>query len=133
MINIQHCVVIVTIAGLLGCSAGSDEVTPAQSQVSCPDPLEGSWRARYLELGRETYEMACASCHDPGGGNAPAKGDRDSWSNRSPLWSAVLFKHAKNGYRDMPSKGGMTDLSDRAVEAAGEYMLSETFPELPID
>jgi cytochrome c5 len=33
----------------------------------------------------------------------------------------------------MPARGGQTDLSDRAVEAAGEFMLNETFPELPRD
>jgi len=33
----------------------------------------------------------------------------------------------------MPAKGGQNEFSDRAVEAAGEYMLNETFPELPRD
>jgi hypothetical protein len=33
----------------------------------------------------------------------------------------------------MPTKGGKLELSNRAVEAAGEYMLHETFPELPRD
>ncbi len=88
-----------------------------------------SWRDRYLALGRDTYGWACAACHDEGTGGAPVKGDRDSWTNRSPLWSAVLLEHAKQGWLDMPARGGHPYLSDRAVEAAGEYMLHETFPE----
>jgi cytochrome c5 len=118
---------------LVGCSAGSDEGTPTEDQVAGKDYPEGSWRTRYLELGRETYEMACASCHDEGKDGAPAKGDRDSWSDRSRLWSAVLTEHAKAGYQAMPCKGGQLELSDNAVEAAAEYMLNETFPELPRD
>ena len=126
-------VVTVALVCLVGCSADSDEGTPTEDQVSCKDYPEGSWRSRYLDLGRETYKMACASCHDEGKDGAPIKGNRDSWSGRSQLWSAVLTEHAKGGYRDMPCKGGQLELSDNAVEAAAEYMLSETFPELPRD
>ncbi len=92
-----------------------------------------SWRESYLQLGRETYQRACASCHDDGSEGAPAMGDREAWAGRSPMWSAVLIEHAKGGYLDMPAKGGHPELTDRAVEAAGEYMLSETYPELPVD
>ena len=49
------------------------------------------------------------------------------------MWQAVLFEHARAGYFDMPGKGGRRDLSDEAVEAATEYMLEKTFPELPKD
>ena len=79
------------------------------------------------------YEWACAACHAEGVDGAPRMGDRDAWSDRSPLWSAILLEHAKQGYLEMPAKGGHPYLSDRAVEAAGEYMLTKTFPELPRD
>ena len=133
MARILHWILIAAAAGLIGDSAGSDEGTPTGDQLTGKDYPAGSWRTRYLELGRETYEMACASCHDEGNGSTPVKGDRDSWSDRSPLWSAVLIEHAKNGYLGMPCKGGQAELSDKAVEAAGEYMLLQTFPELPRD
>lgn len=92
-----------------------------------------AWRERYLALGEDVYGWACAACHDTGERDAPRIGDRDSWSTRSPLWSAVLLEHAKQGYLEMPAKGGHPYLSDRAVQAAGEYMLGKTFPELPRD
>jgi cytochrome c5 len=49
------------------------------------------------------------------------------------MWQAVLSKHAKAGYLEMPGKGGQAELSDESVEAATEYMLGLTFPELPQD
>jgi len=49
------------------------------------------------------------------------------------MWQAVLFNHAKAGYLDMPGKGGQPELTDESVEAATEYMLGLTFPELPKD
>lgn len=131
MVRLQNPVLIVAAVCLLGCSPENDGSALPRVTGIGNGGSEGIWRERYLELGRETYKFACASCHDKGKDAAPVIGDRESWSNRSPLWSAVLFEHAKNGYMDMPAGGGHPELTERAVEAAGEYMLSETFPELP--
>jgi cytochrome c5 len=99
-------------------SPESDSTTVTPSQTAA------------LELtGVEAYEMACASCHELGLNGAPATGDVDAWSDRSALWEAVLFHHAKNGYLGMPSKGGKPELSDRSVAAAAEYMLLITYPD----
>ena len=143
MVRVPHWFLMITVVSLSACSGDSDDAStvPVQSesvvtagtQAAVHEYQDDSWRERYLALGRETYEQVCASCHDESEDGAPAKGDRDSWSNRSPLWAAVLFEHAKNGYLDMPAKGGHPELTEIAVEAAGEYMLSETFPELPRD
>jgi cytochrome c5 len=143
MIRVLHWVLIVAIVGLSGCSPDSDDLPAVQApptgaqqartQAAGQEYQDDSWRERYLALGRDTYEQVCASCHDENTDGAPVTGDRDSWSNRSPLWAAVLFEHAKSGHLDMPAKGGHPELTERAVEAAGEYMLSETFPELPRD
>ena len=133
MVRFHYWILITAASAIVGCSAGSDDATQVVDQKAHTERQGASWRERYLELGRETYEKACASCHDAGKDGIPARGDRESWSERSPLWSAVLLEHAKNGYLGMPLKGGQAELSDREVEAAGEYMLSETFSELPRD
>ena len=143
MVRVPHWILIMAAVALSACSGESDNAStvPVQTQgdmaagtqAGVHEYQDDFWRERYLALGRETYEQVCASCHDENEDGAPAKGDRESWSNRSPLWAAVLFEHAKNGYLDMPAKGGHPELTERAVEAAGEYMLSETFPELPRD
>lgn len=76
---------------------------------------------------------ACAGCHDEGLNGAPAVGDRETWADRSSLWVAVLEEHAKEGYLDMPARGGDPALSDGEVAATTEYMLSLTHPDRPID
>lgn len=79
---------------------------------------------------QEAYDRVCASCHEEGANGAPRTGDREAWSDRSWLWEAVLLEHAKQGYVDMPAKGGDELLSDVTVEKAAEYMLSKTYPDL---
>ena len=117
-----------------GCSGVSPEATAAPKASSDQAGTAPSWREQRMALGRETYEAACASCHAAGDEHgAPVTGNRDDWVGRSDMWQAVLFNHAKSGYLDMPGKGGQADLSDEAVEAATEYMLDQTFPELPRD
>ena len=116
--------IVPAVAALLaGC--GRDTQAPVET-VSPPEnmaPLRG----------KAEYERACASCHDEGTGEAPAIGDREAWAARSPLWEAVLYEHATQGFLDMPAMGGAEDLTESDVEAAAEYMLSITYPERPPD
>ena len=79
--------------------------------------------------GQQAYEQACASCHDEGVDGAPRTGDPEAWADRSMLWEAVLFEHAKKGYLEMPARGGSPELPDLSVSQALEYMLLETFPD----
>jgi cytochrome c5 len=118
-------VVVTTLAlALVACSDGHDEAP----QTVTSEPGD-TWIRSRLEAGRETYELACASCHETGKLDAPLTGNPRGWSDRSELWEAVLFEHAKAGYLEMPGKGGHPELTDEAVEAAAEYMLHVTFPD----
>jgi cytochrome c oxidase cbb3-type subunit 3 len=78
--------------------------------------------------GKEAYDLVCAGCHEEGIDGAPRTGDREAWAGRSWLWEAVLFEHAKDGYMEMPAKGGEESLDDATVEMAAEYMLLRTHP-----
>lgn len=109
---------------LIACD-GSEPVSQAPADVTPADCPE--------LLGNNTYAAACARCHDSGLDGAPVIGQPDTWSGRSAMWRAVLTEHAKNGYLEMPARGGEDALSDEAVAAATEYMLCETWPELPRD
>lgn len=117
---------------LFACS-GESEAPVATVETTEKTARAESWREDQLLEGQETYEAACASCHDTGEGGAPVTGDAADWSKRSDLWVAVLSDHASKGYLDMPGKGGREDLSEESVDAAVEYMLQKTFPELPRD
>ena len=110
---------------LVACS--QDESNDAQS----PAPIAPAPADESVQLtGKEAYDLVCAGCHEEGIDGAPRTGDRDTWADRSWLWEAVLFEHAKQGYMEMPAKGGDVSLDDAAVEMAAEYMLTRTFPDV---
>lgn len=118
------------IAGLPSSVLAEQELKQQSSRTELVDDYEiVAWRDRYLMLGQDIYQWACAQCHDTGDNGAPKTGDASAWTTRSPLWSAVLMEHAREGYMTMPARGGHPYLSDRAVQAAGEYMLGKTFPD----
>ncbi len=96
-----------------------------------PEPDTGAKLANVN--GKQAYMDYCAGCHETGMFNAPIVGDAQYWEGRSTLWQAVLMEHAKTGYFDMPAKGSRPDLPDETIDAATEYMLSITFPDLPKD
>ena len=83
--------------------------------------------------GEAAWSQYCAVCHEDGMLGAPRIGVPEEWQSRSSLWQAVLMDHAKEGYYDMPAKGGQTDVPDDIVNAAAEYMLETTFPDRPQD
>ena len=92
--------------------------------------LDDGWRRRAV---REAYQATCSSCHEDGGKDAPQTNSAQDWADRSSLWQAVLFEHAEKGYLKMPAKGGSKDASEYDVDAAAEYMLTITHPDMPRD
>ena len=121
---------VVVLVFLGGCSPDNEESVPSTD----PEEVHAeSWRESRRLAGQEVYGSVCASCHDKGEGDAPVTGDKNAWSGRSDLWTAVLSEHASAGYLEMPEKGGHGKLTDDDVSAAVEYMLMKTFPELPRD
>lgn len=134
MRTLMHCrLAAILFAGLTAFGSAIAEPAGETSAAQAEDHEMVAWRDRYLALGEDVYEWACAACHAEGKDGAPVTGDRQGWSKRSPLWSAVLLDHANEGLLEMPAKGGHPYLSDRAVQAAVEYMLGETFPDQPRD
>jgi cytochrome c5 len=75
--------------------------------------------------GQATYQQACFACHGTGAAGAPKLGDKAAWGPRIAQGKATLYKHALNGIRAMPAKGGRADLSDDAVKAVVDYMVSQ--------
>ncbi len=72
--------------------------------------------------GQEVYDAVCAACHGSGALGAPkfqAKGD---WSARLSQGYDTLVKHATEGIRAMPPRGGNADLSDVEVARAVAYL-----------
>lgn len=74
--------------------------------------------------GKSTYDMACAACHGIGVAGAPKTGDKVAWAPRIKTGVATLYTSALKGKGAMAAKGGNASLSDEAVKAAVDYMLS---------
>ena len=77
--------------------------------------------------GKTVYDSSCKMCHGSGMMGAPKAGDAEAWKARVAKGKDVLYDHAINGFRDkatMPPRGGKSSLSDDAVKAAVDYMLS---------
>lgn len=127
------CLLLILALPSIGCSPEADNSPVIAQAADSEEALQPGWRQDRQALGKATYEAVCTSCHERGEGDAPRTGVREDWEDRSGMWEAVLFNHAKAGYLEMPERGGHPELSDEAVEAAAEYMLDVTFPELPKD
>lgn len=76
--------------------------------------------------GKGTFTSACFACHGTGAAGAPKFGDKGAWKPRIAQGLKTLFTHALNGFKGMPPKGGRADLSDDAVKAAVEYMVTNS-------
>jgi cytochrome c5 len=68
--------------------------------------------------GAAIVQANCAMCHAGGLMGAPKIGDAGQWGPRITQGKDTLIKHAINGIRQMPARGGNASLSDEQVAAA---------------
>lgn len=78
--------------------------------------------ARALQSGEAVYQLACGACHTAGVAGAPKTGDAGQWSARLAQGYDTLVKHAVEGFKGMPPKGGNADLDPIEVARAVVYM-----------
>ncbi|OZA44004.1 MAG: cytochrome c5 family protein [Hydrogenophilales bacterium 17-61-76] len=72
--------------------------------------------------GQEVYDAVCTSCHAAGALGAPKFDNKGDWGPRIAQGYDTLVKHAIEGIRQMPPRGGDGDLSDVEVARAVAYM-----------
>jgi cytochrome c5 len=77
---------------------------------------------RVEKAGQEVYDAVCSSCHSSGALGAPRFDNKGEWSGRLGQGYDTLVKHAIEGIRQMPPRGGDGDLSDVEVARAVVYM-----------
>ena len=77
---------------------------------------------RVEQSGEQVYTAVCAACHTPGALGAPKLNAKGDWAARLGLGFDTLTKHAIEGIRAMPPRGGNPDLSDIEVARAVAYM-----------
>jgi cytochrome c5 len=76
--------------------------------------------------GDQVYNAACLACHASGVAGAPKLGDQAAWSARAAKGVDTLLASVSNGLNAMPAKGGCSDCSADELQAAIEYMLSQS-------
>lgn len=76
--------------------------------------------------GEAVYKAACAVCHDSGAAGAPKIGDAAAWSARIAAGYDTVLKHAIEGLRAMPAKGGNADLDNVEVARAMVFMANKS-------
>jgi cytochrome c5 len=106
--------------------AGSDAMTP-EAVADRLRPvgmvaLQQAGGARALQGGEAVYKAACAACHAAGAAGAPKTGDAGAWGARLKQGFDTLVKHAVEGFKGMPAKGGNPDLDPIEVARAVAFM-----------
>jgi len=75
--------------------------------------------------GKSVFDGTCTACHSTGVAGAPKLGDKAAWAPRIAKGKDTLYHDALHGLNAMPPKGGNAALSDDAVKAAVDYMVSQ--------
>jgi cytochrome c5 len=75
--------------------------------------------------GEQLYNSTCTACHGAGVLNAPKFGDKSAWAPRIAQGKDTLYKHALQGFNNMPAKGGNAGVSDKSVTDAVDFMISK--------
>ena len=81
---------------------------------------------RALKSGEEVFKAQCAACHTSGAAGAPKVGDAGAWGARIAQGYDTVVKHAIEGLRAMPAKGGNPSLSDDEMKAAVDYIVGKS-------
>lgn len=77
---------------------------------------------RVEQSGQQVYDAVCASCHTAGALGAPKFDSKGDWAPRLSQGYETLVKHAVEGIRQMPARGGNPDLSDIEMGRAVAYL-----------
>ncbi|MGD9953458.1 MAG: cytochrome c5 family protein [Burkholderiales bacterium] len=76
--------------------------------------------------GEEVYNSVCAACHGTGVAGAPKVGDNAAWAKPVQQGFDTLLKHAIDGIRAMPPRGGNPGLSDLEMARAVAHMANRS-------
>lgn len=126
VIGIILLVQYVTTTKLTG--AGSNSQDPqAIAQRLSPVADEGFTfkdvnAVKQLQSAEAVYNSTCVACHGSGAAGAPKFGDAGAWGARIAQGYDTLLKHAIEGLRAMPAKGGNPDLDNVEVARVVVYL-----------
>jgi cytochrome c5 len=76
--------------------------------------------------GEEIYNGSCMACHATGAAGAPKVGDAAAWAPRIAQGKDKLLANAISGLNAMPPKGLCMACSDADLQAAIDFMVSQS-------
>ena len=108
-------------------SAAPETAAPAAEPASAEaKPEEKADASSAKADGKAVFEANCKMCHGGTIPGAPVVGKNDDWAPRIKQGKETLHKHALEGFKAMPAKGGNASLSDDEVKAAVDYMANQS-------
>jgi cytochrome c5 len=110
------------VAADMGADAVSARLAPVARLEFVPS---SGGAARTLKGGEAVYSGLCVACHGAGVAGAPKVGDKKAWGPRIAQGFDTLVKHATEGYKGMPPKGGGSDLDPQEVARAVAWMADQ--------
>ena len=126
VIGIILLVEFVTTSKLTGAGTNSQsaEAVGARLRPVADDGflLKDASAPKVLLAGDAVYSANCAACHTSGAAGAPKLADAPAWAARLAQGYDTLVKHAIEGIRAMPARGGNPDLDDVEVARAVVYL-----------
>ena len=78
------------------------------------------------QTGEQVVKAVCIACHGTGALGSPKIGDKSAWAPRIKQGYETLIKHAVEGIRQMPARGGNPALSDGEIANAVAYMANQS-------
>jgi cytochrome c5 len=120
--------IIQLISGIQGKQIDAD--TPQQAAKVVENNIKPFARLEAVDAnapkveksGQEVYDSVCSACHGSGALGAPKYQNKGDWGARIAQGLDTLTKHALEGFKQMPGRGGNPDLSDTEVTRAIVYM-----------
>ena len=103
------------VVGEKSAGAGAEAMTPEAiaerlRPVGSVVLAQASGPRREPQSGEAVYKAACSACHTAGVAGAPRTGDVAAWAPRLKQGYDTLVRHAVEGFKGMPAKGGAAQL-----------------------
>ncbi len=108
--------------GAAGSDAMSEKAIAQRMQPVGFVAVADSGASKSLQTGEAVYAAACSACHAAGIAGAPRTGDVAAWAPRFKQGFDLLVKHAVEGFKAMPAKGGNPNLDSIEVARAVAFM-----------
>ncbi len=109
-----------------GSDAMSEKAISARMQPVGVVAFAADGAARALQTGEAVNAAACGACHTAGIAGAPRTGDVAAWAPRIKQGFDVLVKHAVEGFKTMPAKGGNPNLDPIEVARAVAFIANQS-------